>query len=84
MTVALDQGAPRHVRYEALTGIGDGAMAVVERIDKAQGFISDAAYLVVRRGNRQIVLMAPALAWGERADALKVLEELGRAVASRL
>lgn len=80
----LRSDAARHVRYESLPGVGDQAIAIVERQDKAKGFIADGAVLVVRRGNRQVTLMAHGLARSERADALKVLEQLGRAVASRL
>jgi len=80
----LRRDASRHVRYETLTGVGDQAIAIVERADQTKGFIADGAVLVVQRGSRQVTLMAPGLARRERADALRVFEELGRAVASRL
>jgi hypothetical protein len=80
----LRPDAARHVRYEALTGVGDAAIAVVEPADKAKGFTQDGAMLVVRRGKRQIVLMSTDLARRERAEALRVLASLGKAIAGRL
>jgi hypothetical protein len=38
----------------------------------------------VRRGKRQIVVLTNELARRERADALKVLSDLGKAIAKRL
>jgi hypothetical protein len=76
--------AARHVRYEVLPGVGDEAIAVVEREDKAKGFIQNGALLVVRRGQRQITATSTDLARRDRAEALKVLDELGRAIAGRL
>jgi hypothetical protein len=80
----LNRGAEKHVRYERLAGVGDQAIAVVEQRDAAKGFLSDSAYLVVRRGNRQVTLMAMDLARRERVAALAVLKELGTAIAGRL
>jgi hypothetical protein len=74
----------RNVRFEPVTGVGDQAVAVVERQDQAKGVLRDAAVLVVRRGKRQVTIMAPTLARRERADALRVLGELGKAIARRL
>jgi hypothetical protein len=74
----------RSVRFESLPGIGDEAIAFVERRDQARGILQDGAALVVRRGNRQVSVMAPDLARRERADALRVLTDLGKAVAKRL
>jgi hypothetical protein len=72
------------VRFETLPGVGDAAVAVVERRDDARGILQDGAILVVRRGKRQVWIMAPALSRRERSEALRVLGELGRAMARRL
>lgn len=80
----LDERASRHVRFETIRGVGDQAVAVVEREDKAKGFILSVAYIVVRRGPRQVTLMSTDLARRERSEALDALQQLGRAVAGRL
>jgi hypothetical protein len=80
----LRADAQRNVRIEKLPGVGDEAVAVVEREDKAKGITQNGALLVVRRGKRQIVVLTNELARRERADALKVLSDLGKAIAKRL
>ena len=83
----LRPDAERHVRFETLSGVGDKAVAVLEREDPAKGITQNGALLVVRRGQRQVSLMSlpPGdLIRRERADALKVLAELGKAIAKRL
>ena len=80
----LRSDAERHVRYEVLTGVGDGAVAVVERQDKSKGFAQNGAILVVRRGKQQISVLSTELAHRERADALRIFAELGKAIAKRL
>jgi hypothetical protein len=83
----LRPDAEQHVRIETLTGVGDQAVAIVERLDQAKGITQNGAVLVVRRGTRQVALLAVPpgdLARRERADALKVLADLGRAIAKRL
>ena len=80
----LREDAAKHVRYETLTGVGDQAVAVVEREDKAKGFAINAAILVVRRGKQQVAVLSPDLARRERAEALRILGELGKAIARRL
>jgi hypothetical protein len=80
----LRADAERHVRFEKLPGVGDAAIAVVEREDKAKGITQNGALLVVKRGKRQIVVITDDLARRERADALKVLSDLGKAIAKRL
>lgn len=74
----------RQLRYEVLPGVGDEAVAAVERKDAAKGVVVDAAVLVVRRGKRQITVMAPGLAQRERAQALQILGTWGKAIAKRL
>lgn len=80
----LRNDAAKHVRYETLTGVGDQAVAVVERADKAKGFATNAAILVVRRGKQQVSVLSPDLARFERPEALRILGELGKAIARRL
>jgi hypothetical protein len=80
----LRSDAQKHVRYETLSGVGDGAVAVVERQDKAKGFAQDGAILVVRRGKHQVSLVSVDIARRERAEALRALGELGKTIAQRL
>ena len=82
----LRGNAGSQVRYEVLPGIGNQAeaVAIVEREDKAKGFARDGAILVVQRGKHQVSAMSTDLARRERADALRVLTELGKAIAKRL
>jgi hypothetical protein len=79
--------AERNVRIETLPGVGDKTVAVLERQDQAKGITQNGVVLVVRRGNRQVVLIAVPpgdLSRRERADALRVLSDLGKAIAKRL
>jgi hypothetical protein len=80
----LRADAERNVRIEKLPGVGDEAVAVVEREDKAKGITQNGALLVVRRGQRQIVVIANTLVRPDRAEALEVLSGLGKAIAKRL
>lgn len=76
----LRHDAARLVRYETVPGVGDAAVAVVERRDPAKGFIQDGAYIAVRRGSTLVSLLAPDLARGDRAEALRRLAQLGKAL----
>jgi hypothetical protein len=80
----LRSDAGRHVRYETLPGVGDQAVAVLEREDKAKGFTQDGAILVVQRGKHQVAVLSNDLARRERAEGLRVFTELGKAIAKRL
>jgi hypothetical protein len=80
----LRPDAERRLRFDVMPGIGDEAIAVVERRDTANGLMQDAALIVVRRGTWLVSLLAPELARRERADALRMLAELGKGVARRL
>jgi hypothetical protein len=80
----LRPDAGDRVRYEALAGVGDQAVVVLERQDKARGFMQDGAILVVQRGKHQVALLSSDLARRERAEALRVFTELGKAIAKRL
>ena len=80
----LKQGAARAVRLEMIPGVGDEAVAVVERKDDKVGILADAAYVITQRGDRQVTIIAADLALGDRAVAVKTLEELGRMAVGRL
>lgn len=83
----LRPDAERHVRFETLPGVGDKAVAILERQDRAKGITNNGVLLVVRRGKRQVVLIAVPpgdLMRRERAEALKIVADLGRAIARRL
>ena len=80
----LNGAAVKNVRFEKITDVGDSAVAVVERSDKAKGFMQNGAYIVLRRGSQQVTVMAPAFAGRERPAALAALTDLGKAVAGRL
>ena len=80
----LRSNAGSQVRYEVLPDVGDEAVAVIEREDKAKGFTRDGAILVVRRGRHHVAALSTDLARRERAEALRVFTELGKAIAKRL
>ena len=77
-----------HLIFISLTffgsGVGDAAVAIVERRNEAKGILRDGAILVVRRCKRQVAIMAPALARRDRPEALRIFGELGTAIAGRL
>lgn len=80
----LKPGAGKAVRLETIHGVGDEAGAVVEQKDEKRGILNDAAYIITQRGERQIWIMDSELARGDRAKALKTLEEWGKAAVGRL
>jgi hypothetical protein len=59
-------------------------VAVVEREDPAKGFRMSAEILVVRRGTRQVCVLSTGLARRERSESLRVLSQIGQAIAGRL
>ncbi len=83
-TDPLKPGSDRSVRYEVVRGVGDQAYAVVEPRDTAKGVLSDAAFIVGQRGERQFTIFSSDLARGDRDIALRSLQELGRSAAARL
>jgi hypothetical protein len=80
----LKPQAEKQVRYDRLPGVGDEAVAIVERTDATKGFINDGAILVVRRGKKHASVLSTELGRRERAEALKAFTLLGKAVAARL
>ena len=88
MLGALDplkgQAARNNVRYEAVQGVGEQAVAVLETQDDQRGVLNDFAMLVAQRGDHILVLIAPELARSERGKALTQLQALGQSAANRL
>jgi len=80
----LKPAARNSVRYEALAGIGDQAMALVEAQNPSAGILADAAMLMTQRGDQLIELQSSELGRGDRAGALQSLSTLGRAAVARL
>ena len=80
----LNGTAINRVRFETIAGVGDAAVAVVERADKAKGFMQDGSYIVVRRGKSQVLIAASGMSNRERPAALAALTDLGKAAAGRL
>lgn len=78
---AASKGA---VRYQAIAGVGDAAIAAVETADKSKGVLSDFGLLFVHSAKRQLVLFSSDLAKRDRAEALKALEALGKTAVGRL
>lgn len=78
------EGARNNVRFEAITGVGEQAVAVIETKDEQRGVLTDFAMLVAQRGGYILVLIAPSLARAERAKALQDLQSLGKSAVSRL
>lgn len=76
----LRNDAGRSIRYETVKGVGEEAIAVVERRDPARGLMQDGAYITVRLGPALVTLLAPDLARGDRAEALRRLTQLGKAL----
>lgn len=72
------------VKIEPLPGVGEDAVAVIERKDEARGVLDDIATLVARRGDQWVVLLVPELAAGDRAKAIEALTSLGKTAAGRL
>lgn len=72
------------VRYEAIAGVGDEAMALVERANQKGGILQDAAMLVAKSRSQQINLYSNDLASRDRSETLKALQFLGKAAAGRL
>ncbi len=78
------RGDASRVRYAVLKGVGDEAVAIVERPDTGKGIAQNGAVVVVRRGAQQVSVLAPHLARRDRAAALEALAALGKAVAGRM
>ncbi len=71
------------IRYEQVAGIGDAAMAVLEAPNAILPRTPGIAFLIARRGDRELILASQELPRRDRAAALKALTELGRAAMAR-
>jgi hypothetical protein len=76
--------AVSNLRFEVLRSVGDDAIALVEAADARRGLVDSGAMLIVRRGSTQATVMASSLASRDRSEALRILEQLGSALAARL
>jgi hypothetical protein len=72
------------VRLEKITGVGEEAVALVEKSDESRGIISTAALITFSKHGRIVTVASSDIAVRERAAALKDLATLGKAVAARL
>jgi hypothetical protein len=72
------------IRIEAFPGVGGDAAGFVEKTDEKRGVLSTMAFVAANRNGKQVRLLSSDLALRDRAEAIKTLEELGRAAAKRL
>ena len=77
------QGALDRIRFHAVEGIGDHAIAVLEKVDAHNGLYTDIALLAIQRGQRMVVLTVPG-SLSEAPSTLASLNELGSMLAPRL
>jgi F0F1-type ATP synthase membrane subunit c/vacuolar-type H+-ATPase subunit K len=72
------------IRFERMAGVGQEAIAVVERADPGKGILATGAFIVVKKGTNVFLLTYSPLAERERKIALAELKKLGALAASRL
>lgn len=80
----MSSSAADNIRYETIAGVGEQAVAVVEKQDAKRGIVTDIAMLMVRKNDQIIMLMCDDLVHRDRAQALAALKSLGGAAADRL
>lgn len=80
----LSSSAAGNIHYETLTGVGEQAVAVLEKQDAQRGILTDVAMLVVRKNDQILMLLCDDLAQRDRSQALAALKSLGGAAADRL
>jgi hypothetical protein len=73
-----------NVRIETFSDIGSPAAGFVEKADPKRGILGDGALLIMRNGDRTIMLGSSELPQRDRGAALKTLDELGKAASKRL
>lgn len=71
-------------RFEKIAGLGVDAIAYAETEDRKRGILTDGGFLVLRKGQHTVTLLAPTLPGADRPAALKLLEALGRIAVKRL
>ena len=80
----LSSTAAGNIHYETVAGVGEQAVAVVEKQDAQRGILTDVAMLVVRKNDQILMLLCDDLAQRDRTEALAALKSLGSAAAQRL
>lgn len=80
----LRSEAQAAVRLEQVDGVGDEAVAIVEKTDAAKGIITTGAILTLRKNGQIATVTSSDLGSHERTAALGELATLGRAIAKRL
>ena len=80
-TRADAQGA---VRLEKIAGVGEDAVAIVEKADEQRGILTTTALLTLRKNGRIATIASGFLDNTDRARALEQLATLGKAAADRL
>ena len=71
------------IRYEQVAGVGDAAMAVLEAPNAILPRTPGIAFLIARRGDRELILASQELPGRERAGGLAALAELAHAAMKR-
>ena len=77
-------GAQAAVRLEKIAGVGEDAVAIVEKADDQRGILTTTALLTLRKNGRIATIVSGFLDAGDRARALEQLASLGKAAAGRL
>lgn len=80
----MSADAEQHARIEEIAGVGETAVAFVERTDPARGIIGTAAFLALQKNGRIATVSASDFATRERATAIEALSTLGRTIAGRM
>ena len=77
-------GALDRIKFHKVDGIGDHAIAVLEKADVQGGIYADITLLAIQRGHRMAVLMLQERSRNAPAPTLENLQDLGRKLAPRL
>jgi len=80
----LVQGALEQIRFQPISGIGDHAIAVLEKAGAKRGVYADISLLAIQRGHRMAVLMIHNANADAPLPTLDTLKNLGTALAARL
>jgi len=78
------QGALDRIQFHPIEGIGDHAIAVLEKGDAKRGIYADITLLAIQRGHRMAVLMLREDSSDAPQPTLESLQGLGRQLAPRL
>ena len=72
-------GTQEAVRLEKLAGIGEDAVAIVEKTDEARGILTTCAFISLQKNGRIVTMASSDIAAGDRSLALEQLKALGKA-----